>query len=178
MSSPTFEDLRVHHGTGRAYTISGTGRTRVMGYRLGKQCNLGDIEASEWASMVKTLIAESGEQELHQQLYTFLKEHNYANSSKSKLEEEALELHAARIFDDQLWVEFIAFNKQFRPEALNTVKFVTVLPDCCGKEGKITEKSFLHRTSSQNENFCPHCGRWTTIHLPENTLKGDAPRIC
>ena len=40
MSERTFEDLRVHFGTGRAYTISGKGRDRVMGYRVGKQCNL------------------------------------------------------------------------------------------------------------------------------------------
>ena len=56
MSEITFADLRVHFGTGRAYTISGKGRDRVMGYRVGMQCNLGDIEVSEWIAKVKELI--------------------------------------------------------------------------------------------------------------------------
>ena len=70
MSERTFEDLRVHYGTGRAYTISGKGRDRVMGYRVGMQCNLGDIEVSQWIAMVKELIVQTGEQELYEQLQT------------------------------------------------------------------------------------------------------------
>ena len=77
MSELTFEDLRVRFGTGRAYTISGKGRDRVMGYRVGMQCNLGDIEVSEWLAMVKELIVQTGEQELFEQLHTHMKEHNY-----------------------------------------------------------------------------------------------------
>ena len=92
---------------------------RVMGYRVGMQCNLGDIEVSDWKAMVRDLVVQTGEQELFDQLLTHMKEHNYAKLSKSELEQEVLELHAARIFDNPLWVDFIPFNKRFRPEVLS-----------------------------------------------------------
>ena len=174
MSELTFADLRVHYGTGRAYTISGKGRDRVTGYRSGMMCNLGDIEVSEWCEMVKNLIMQKGEQELHQQLIAHMKEHHFLKQTKAELEQEALELHAARIFDDPLWVDFIVFNQRFRPEVLRTVKLVSVMPDCCRKEGFLTEERFRERGSSQSENFCPHCGRWTKISLVDKqTPKGE-----
>lgn len=171
MNDLTFEDLRVHFGTGRAYTVSGKGRDRVLGYRSGKRCNLGDIEDSDWMKMVKDLIAHKGEQELHQQLLTHLKEHNCFGSTKAELESEALELHAARIFDNPLWVDFLPFNNRFRPEVMRTTKMVSVMPDCCKKVGLMTEARYQ---SNQKENYCPHCGRWTKISLADNKEKQEA----
>ena len=168
MAELTFEDLRVHFGTGRAYTISGKGRDRVLGYRTGKQCNLGDIEASEWTKLVKELILQKGEQELYQQLLSFIGKHNHAKASKAELEKEALQLHAARMFDNPLWVNFIEFNEQFRPEVLRSVRLVSVLPDCCKRVGQITEASYLEHNPAKGENFCPHCRRWTKISLVDN----------
>lgn len=174
MHELSFEDLRVHFGTGRAYTISGKGRDRIMGYRVGKQCNLGDIETGEWMKMVRELIVQKGEQELHQQLLTHMKEHNYTRSTKAELEEEVLELHTARIFDNQLWVDFIPFNKRFRPEVLRTVKLISVMPECCKKAGLLTDARYRERDPHCDENFCPHCGRWTKISLVDNqTPKGE-----
>ena len=174
MSELTFEDLRVHFGTGRAYTISGKGRDRVMGYRVGMQCDLGDIEISEWIAMVKELIVQTGEQELYEQLHTHMKEHNYTKATKSELEQQVLELHAARTFDNPLWVDFIPFNKRFRPEVLRTVKLVSVMPECCKKAGFLTEARYRERDPNCDENFCPHCGRWTKISLVDNqTPKGE-----
>ena len=173
MPELTFDDLRVHYGTGRAYTISGKGRDRVMGYRVGMQCNLGDIEVSDWKAMVRDLVVQTGEQELFDQLLTHMKEHNYAKLSKSELEQEVLELHAARIFDDPLWVDFIPFNKRFRPGVLRTVKLIPVMPECCKKAGFLTEARYRERDPYCDENFCPHCGRWTKISLVDNqTPKG------
>ena len=165
MPELTFEDLRGHFGTGRAYTISGKGRDRVMGYRVGMQCNLGDIEISEWKAMVRTLIEQTGEQALFEHLLTYLKEQNYAKVSKTELEQEALELHAARIFDDQLWVNFIPFNRRFRPEALRGVKLVSVMPECCKKAGYLTYARYREWDPPRDRNFCPHCGRMTKISL-------------
>ena len=174
MSELTFADLRVHFGTGRAYTISGKGRDRVMGYRVGKQCNLGDIETGAWMKMVRELIVQTGEQELYQQLITHMKEHYSWKQSKAEFELQALELHAARIFDNQLWVDFIPFNKRFRPEVLCAVKLVSVMPECCKKAGFLTEARYRERDPYCDENFCPHCGRWTKISLVDiKKEKGD-----
>ena len=52
----TFDDLRCRHFTGRSYIKSGEGRNRVYGYRTGIQCDLGDVEQSEWFRMVRELI--------------------------------------------------------------------------------------------------------------------------
>ena len=165
MNDLTFEDLRPHFGTGRAYVISGTGRDRVYGYRTGIRCNAGDIEVSEWREKVKELIESHGEQELFRQLLTHLKETNYTKASKAVLEQETLELHASRIFDNPLWVDFVPFNQRFRPEVLQTVKLIPVMPECCKKEGFITEASHLERTSAEGKNYCPHCGRWTMMKV-------------
>lgn len=164
MSELTFEDLRIHYGTGRAYTISGKGRDRVMGYRVGMQCNLGDIEVSEWIAMVKELIVQSGEQELYEQLYTHMKEHNYRKATRSELEQEVLELHAARIFDDPLWVDFIPFNKRFRPQVLQSVRLIWVKNTCCRKPGQVTQV-LLEAQAGRDTICCPYCGRWTEFEI-------------
>lgn len=170
MNSLVFEDLRNRFGTGRSYVISGTGRNRVWGYRIGIQCAMGDIEVSEWQEKVRKLIEESGEQELYRQILNHLTETNYAKSTKAELEQKALELHAARIFDNPLWVDFVPFNQRFRPEVLQTVKLIPVMPGCCKKEGFITEASHLERTSAEGKNYCPYCGRWTTIKVQKEVV--------
>lgn len=142
MSDLTFQDLRVHYGTGRAYTISGQGRNRVMGYRTGKQCDAGDIETREWCALVKEAIERAGEQQLFRNLLEYLKERNYAKASKTELEEKALELHASRIFDNQLWVCFLDFNQAYRPELLENIRLVLIVPECCKKPGYITYARF------------------------------------
>ena len=124
--------------------------------------------------MVRELIVQKGEQELHQQLLTHMKEHNYTRSTKAELEEEVLELHTARIFDNQLWVDFIPFNKRVRPEVLRTVRLISVMPECCKKAGLLTDARYRERDPRCDENFCPHCGRWTKISLVDNqTPKGE-----
>lgn len=116
MSELSFATLRCRFQTGRSYVVSGTGRNRIYGYRNGVMCQLGDIERSEWIEMVKDMIRRSGEQKLYEQLLQHLKDHNYAKESKSELEFKALELQADRIFDNELWVDFLKFNSKYRPE--------------------------------------------------------------
>lgn len=159
----TFSDLRKHYGTGRAYTISGTGRDRVMGYRTGVKCNAGDIEVSEWIQMMKDLIKRSGEQELYMQLHAFMKERNYVRASRSELEKEVLELHASRIFDNELWIYFVQFNQLFRPDILNSVRLRWVRSECCKKAGLVTEEMLKRRGDGPIP--CPICGRFAHCEL-------------
>ena len=88
----TFDDLRCRHFTGRSYIKSGEGRNRVYGYRTGIQCDLGNIEQSEWFQMVRELIDCKGERHLYEQLLEYLTEHNYAMVSRAYL-------HNLDIFD-------------------------------------------------------------------------------
>ena len=164
MPELTFEDLRCQYQNGRALLLSGEGRNRVYGYRTGVQCKLGDIERSEWIRMVKDAIDRAGEQALYEQLLQHLKDHNYTRASRSELEFHALQLHAARIFDDALWVDYLQFNQRYRPEVIDPTRLVLVMPDCCKKAGRITRARF---EEIREYNCCPHCGRWTQIRLPE-----------
>lgn len=165
MTDVTFDNLRLRYRTGRSYTISGTGRDRVTGYRQGVCCRLGDIEAPEWYQMVHSLIKEKGEAKLFDNLQEYLKDHNHAKLTKAELEHEALELHAARIFDDPLWVGFLEFNRRHRPKVLDGVKLVWIQPSCCPKPGQTT-MALVER--HREIICCPHCGRWSNYVILTN----------
>lgn len=170
----TFSNLRLHCQTGRAYVISGEGRNRVYGYRSGVQCNLGDLERAEWIRMVKEVISREGEQKLYQQLLQHLKDHNYAKETKAELEFNALQLHAARIFDNEAWVDFLRFNRKYRPEVAASARLILIRPACCKTPGEVTQM-MLMKHQSTNTVCCPHCGRWaeyeilTTTEMEERT---------
>lgn len=175
MSKITFEGLRCHYQAGRSYVVSGEGRNRIYGYRHGIQCNLGDIERSEWMQMVRDVIVHNGEQGLHQQLLQYLTEHNYAKAPQTDLEFLALHLHASRIFDNEAWVDFLKFNRKYRPEIASSAKLVWIIPECCKKPGEVTQAILDFHKHIGNRSCCPHCGRWvrfkfyTTIEMEERT---------
>lgn len=162
MPEITFEDLRCQYQNGRALLIAGEGRNRVYGYRTGVQCKLGDIERVDWIQMVKEVISRAGEQKLHEQLLQHLKDHNHTRDSRSELEFKALQLHAARIFDDELWVDYLSFNQANRPEILDPARLILIMPRCCKTPGYITRTRYMQDISN---TYCPHCKRWTEMSL-------------
>jgi len=87
--------------------------------------------------MVRELIDCKGERHLYEQLLEYLTEHNYAKSTKTQLERKALELHADRIFDNEAWVDFLKFNRKYRPEVAAATKVVYIRTECCSKPGAI-----------------------------------------
>lgn len=163
-SELSFSDLRLHVQTGRAYIISGEGRNRVYGYRSGVQCNLGDIDRADWIRLMKEVISREGEQQLHQQLLQHLKDHNYAKETKAELEFNGLQLHAARIFDNEAWVDFLRFNRKYRPDVAASARLVWIRTACCKKPGEVTQ-TILVQHKSTNTAPCPHCGRWAEYEL-------------
>lgn len=164
MQQPNFTDLRCRYQTGRSYVISGEGRNRVYGYRTGVQCDLGDIERSEWCELVRDLIHKTGEQQLYEHLLEWLKGHNCAKESKKDLEFHALELHADRIFDDERWVGFLEFNSRYRPVRLASVRLIWIQNVCCRKPGQITQ-ALLESQTDPHRICCPHCGRWSEYEI-------------
>lgn len=89
--------------------------------------------------MVKDVIQREGEQKLYQQLLQHLKDHNYAKESNKELEFKALQLHASRIFDNEAWVDFLKFNRKYRPEIALAARLVWIVPECCKKPGETTQ---------------------------------------
>lgn len=168
---PTFEDLRMHYHTGRSYLISGTGRDRKYGYRHGVKCNLGDLEESDWIQKVKELIQRSGEEQLYEQLLEWSREHNFAKESEKELRIRALELHAYRIFDNEGWVDYLAFNRKYRPEVIDPSRLRWIRTVCCNKPAQTTVK--LIEEIYDKRTCCPICGRWSFFEILTNE---DAPK--
>ena len=111
----TFADLRHHFGTGRAYIKSGSGRDRVYGYRRGIMTNIGDIEESEWKVLMLDLIQRSNEMGIYEALKRWSKERCDWLHSKAEVEEYALELHSARIFENPSWAGYEQFRHDYAP---------------------------------------------------------------
>ena len=159
----TFENLRDKYGTFRTERIS-DGRLGEKRYksRAGVQTEVGDIVEPLWINLVKELIIQSGEETLYKQLKAFLQIDRGRIQDKNSLEKEALELHAARIFDNPTWVSFIPFNKKYRPEILETADLVTIITDCCNKPGKVT-KQRIEWNKYYKGTDCPHCGKLSSF---------------
>lgn len=156
----TFENIKYQYATGRAYTISGTGRNRVTGYRVGVQTKLGDIEISKWMDLMRELIEKAGEQALHAALIEWYTEHNYTKASKAEIARKALESHSHRIFENEEWVDFLPFNRRYRPAALLGIETVKVFTNCCPKWAKVTKKRMgCDKSRYGSRVTCPICGR-------------------
>jgi len=112
--SVTFEDLRVHFFTGKAVLLSGSGRDKKYTYRSGVMTDVGDIELSRWRELVHGLIEKANEQTLHAQLMKWVKECCPFQHHKEEIETYALELHAARIFENPQWAAFDEFKNRYR----------------------------------------------------------------
>ncbi len=161
----TFEDLRLMYRTGRSYVV-GTDRlgNKKYTYRNGVMTKFGDIEESEWISLIKALIAREGEEELQRWLVEWYAKDTIPRTPE-KLEQEGLEAHAARLFDNEAWTDFIAFNQRYRPAVLETADLITVITDCCYNKMIITRKQFEQPLG--NMIYCPLCDGSTTIYLYE-----------
>ena len=116
----TFETLNWLYGTGRSGK-TGYGIHKRDTYRRGVVTKLGDIEESVWYEAAKRLIECIGEQELYKWLCEWLKETGfYRENEKEEIEQYALRLHIARIFDNPEWVDYEAFNLRYRSEKIIT----------------------------------------------------------
>ncbi len=115
----SFDDVRELHGTGRSYQVEKR-RYEDKGYtyRHGIQTKIGDIELSVWYELVERMIRLKGQEELYNQLLTWVEEEVAWCKTKEEVKDYALKLHAMQIFDDPEWVDYIPFNKRFRPKRI------------------------------------------------------------
>ena len=159
----TFDDLCCHYETGRSITTHGSGRDKKSTYRNGVGTNIGDIEKKLWCKLVKKLIDRHGEQELYQQLRAWVKENCLWLKTEAEMEMESLILHTSRIFDNQQWVGFIPFNRQYRPKVLEQADIVHVTCLSCGHSGNVTQAQ-IDRAYNQ-QICCPVCGVWSAFQV-------------
>ena len=165
-----FEDLRCHNRSSRVIKKTGKGREKIVKTRSGIICNLGDLEESDWIDKMETLIKESNEWDLQEHLREYVAALPWSNPRLKNYDQnvrlDALILHSYRIFDDELWVNFINFNQKYRPDALKDLEYVTVISKCCKKPFLVTKKQF-----ERSPQICSLCGRvseFTEISNIEN----------
>ena len=163
---PTSIDLRAHYGTGVALT-KGTGWNKTHTYRNGVGTNIGDIERSLWQELVLELVQRNDEEKLFGWLIEWTAKER-PERSKEDLKQFTLELYAARIFDDPIWVDFIPFNQQYRPGILDKANLIRVFFLCCKKEGIVTQERLAYDTN--NRTYCPNCGRWGEYRMLEDNV--------
>lgn len=165
LSEISFEDIQCRVRTGRAVPMRSDGRRKEYSYRFGVLTKFGDIEKSDWMRIVKWVIDFHGESDLFQSILEWEKEQATCQSERNDLERYAMELHTMRIFDNELWLDFIPFNRKYRPERLVGVPVVTVTTECCRKPGVITRKRYDF--DGGEETFCPYCGAFQRIWVSD-----------
>ena len=174
----TFEDLRIHYYTGQSYLISGEGRNKVFGYRHGVMTNIGDLTENEWARLSKQLIEQSGEQELHQQLLTWEKEHSHWKRKELRFELDVLSMHIARLPDNPAWRDYIPFNRKYRPKVLCNTEILWVKCTGCGKLYEMTRKQLGNiRSRNDDELYCQKCGGWMPVRRCAPSEEGEMKSI-
>ena len=117
VSDLSFSDLRVHYFTGVSVRRLGDQHSKSSGYRNGVMTGIGDLEFPVWETLVRDLIHRSGEDELLNSLIVWLEGAPWLRT-KREVELYALELHADRIFDNPDWVDYVTFNRKYRPGIL------------------------------------------------------------
>ena len=163
----TFDDLaqQYDHLESRTQMENGRRVTRFISYVHTRR---GNVERSQWQSMVRELIREAGEEELFQQLLEWTGERTLWLKTEKERENYALELHASRIFDKEEWVDFVPFNRKYRPGRLTSAGLVPVEADCCGKEFITT---FAQIQNGIGTVCCPYCGRFSNYKMKGNENK-------
>ena len=118
---------------------------------------------------MQEVIAQAGEKNLHQQLVQFVLDTFAWCRTKPEAEKEALELHAARIFDNEEWVDYMAVNRKYRPEVLQTAHLRRVMPECCKQPGMVPQRMVDKGSRGDRMICCPICGRWTAFTVMDTT---------
>ena len=125
-----FEDLRWKYGTFQSVS-TGSGCDKKYSSWSGVKTRIGEIEESVWYQAAEKLIRGKGDPELLGALTRWCSERNFLKESAGEIRKKALQLHVDRIFDHPRWVDFVPFNRQYRPEILQTAHLVTVVNECC-----------------------------------------------
>ncbi len=115
----TYENIRVHYGTGRFMRSPGSKDKNDGHYRTGMMTNCGDIEQAQWITIAENVIRLKGDWELFMKLKLWYKENVHFLHTEKALHIYALDCFVEQVHNNPDWVDYEAFNKQHRPERLN-----------------------------------------------------------
>lgn len=158
LSTVSISDIRWKIGTFHPFS-SGFGRDKKHWSRSGALTSTGDIEESVWYKAAEYIAKRDGELWLVDALTEWEHDHNYRCLKKAELREEALVAYSHRLFDHPRWVDYIPFNRKYRPKELETAHIIPVITACCKMRGETTQEQI--EGAYQGKLSCPHCGRWS-----------------
>ena len=161
-----FEDLQWQYGVFQS-TSTGSGRDKKYSSWSGVKTRIGEIEESVWYQAAEKLIREKGEQELLGYLIQWCSELNFLKESADRIRKRALQLHVDRIFDNPRWVDFVPFNRRYRPDVLKTARLVTVVSECCQEPGVVTQEQI--DAAHEGTIACPCCGKWSHFNIVDSS---------
>lgn len=116
IDSLTFNNLRVKYECGQSYTVFGSGRNKVKGYRRSIMTEIGEIEISDWEELMKDLIIRSEEWSLQEQLRCWCRDNCYFLHSEEAVAEYSLRFHSHRIFEHVKWKGYEQFYREYYPK--------------------------------------------------------------
>ena len=67
-------DIRIMFGTGKSIILSGSGRNKKTGCRVGFQTKIGDIQKDIWVKLAEQLIQRTGEENILERLIEYVKD--------------------------------------------------------------------------------------------------------
>ena len=114
----SYEDIRLMYHTGKFIRDYGSQDKKAGRYRIGVMTKIGDIEEKVWIQYAEELIRRYDEETLFKQLKSWYKETIHWLKDEKDLHRYSLECFVARIFDNPNWVDYMAFNRRYRPEVL------------------------------------------------------------
>lgn len=155
LSSLTYKKLCWKYGTSHNFS-KGKRSDKVTWNVEFVMTEVGEIQEDVWYQLAEYLIQREHEEELFNQLLQFESETTHNSCFKRQdLRHHALDLFVYRIFDQPGWVDFIHFNRKYRPEFIKNMNFIRIKSECCGAIGEITKEQ-IHVTGAP----CPKCGRF------------------
>ena len=107
----SFSDIELLHRVGRGQTVRGVGSDVRYVYKHSIATKVGEIEEEMWYSLIEYLIERDGEQKLFETLVEWCRQEVSWLKTKKAVRRYALELHAARMFDDKEWCGYTVFNE-------------------------------------------------------------------
>ena len=112
----TYEDIRLMYHTGKFIRNFGSQDKKAGEYRSGVMTKIGDIEESGWVRYAEELIRRNNDEAFFKQLKSWYRETAAWLRDEKELHRYSLECFVARIFDNPQWVDYVAFNRLYRPE--------------------------------------------------------------
>lgn len=126
------------------------------------QCKLGWVPHPIWCILASDAIKRAGENELYEQLCHHAEKYNLTGIHQNA-QQQALEWHITRVYNDPAWYQYATFNATYRNAELRPEDMTIVACPRCNKSS-IGSRAHLLSDRNNSPHFlfqCPHCKHYS-----------------